>query len=167
MKIRVILPFILSVTFFLIGCEYEGQPTQTTSDVETKSLGKKPEKPERITFTGDLSGQEDILGCCPNAGPFPEYTMTLSGPLPAGTYDGNIFMNKVGKKPNQSYMVQFWWTENANNYYIEIRGGAIEEDKKNKTIIATFTEESCEIWINNDLTATEDVSFVLTRAPAQ
>ena len=64
--------------------------------MDTESLSKKPEKPERITFTGDLSGQEDILGCCPNAGPFPEFTMTLSGALPAGTYNGNIFMNVYG-----------------------------------------------------------------------
>jgi hypothetical protein len=159
--------FSMSIVF--VGCEYEGQPTQTTSNLETQSLSKKPIKPELIKFTGDLSGQQEVLGCCPNAGPFPEYTMTLSetfGEL-SGTYDGNIFMNKVGRKPNQSYMVQFWWTESANNYYIEIRGGAFEEDKKNKTIIATFTEESCEIWINNALTLTEDVSFVLTRAPAQ
>ena len=168
MKSAIISALLLSMSLIFVSCQNEVQPTQTTSDLVKQNLSKKPEKPELITFTGDLSGQQEVLGCCPNAGPFPEYTMTLSetfGEL-SGTYDGNIFMNKVGRKPNQSYMVQFWWTESANNYYIEIRGGAFEEDKKNKTIIATFTEESCEIWINNVLTSTKDVSFGLTRAPA-
>lgn len=165
MKSKVIAVLILAMALFFVGCEYEGQPTQTASGMDTESLSKKPEKPERITFTGDLSGQEDILGCCPNAGPFPEYTMTLSATFEelSGIHEGNIFMNKVGKGKNKSYMVQFWWTE-IDDYFIEIRGGVFQEDKKSKALTATFTDAPCEIWINDVFTSTVSVNFTLTRS---
>jgi hypothetical protein len=152
----------MSVVF--VGCEYEGQPTQTTSGMDTKSLSKKPEKPERITFTGDLSGQEDILGCCPNAGPFPEYTMTLSETFSdlSGTYDGNIFMNVYGAGKNKSYIVQFW----DETMFLEVIGGDIEKDNQTKTTTVTFTDEQCGVTIAN-VTTTFEVNFTLTRAPAQ
>jgi hypothetical protein len=154
------------MALIFVGCEFESQPTQTASDSETRSLSKKGEKIkiELITFTGDLAGSQVVEGCCPNAGPFPEFTMTLSGSIPAGTYDGNIFMNKVGGGKNKYYMVQFWWTE-IDNYFIEVRGGVFQEDKKTKTLTAKFTDATCKIWINDVLTPTVTVNFILTRAP--
>jgi hypothetical protein len=66
----------------------------------------KPDKPggskvEQIEFTGDLAGWQTVEGCCPNAGPFPEYTMTLGGDLPDGTYDGQLFINYYGAGQNR------------------------------------------------------------------
>ena len=152
----------VSISFYFLGCEneYDGLPTQNPSEFETQSLSKKPVRSELITFSGDLIGAQEVIGCCPNAGPFPDYTMSLSGDLPAGTYDGQIFMNYLGVGQNQSYIVQFW----TNTLFIEVRGGLIEQNKKNKITTVTFTAEPCEIWINDVLTGTVPVDFVLTRA---
>lgn len=164
MKSKVYGILILAVAFLFTSCEYEGQPTQTTSDVEAKSLSKKPERLESIIFTGDLSGQEEVLGCCPNAGPFPEYTMTLSETFVelSGTYEGNIFMNVYGAGKNKSYIVQFW----DGTIFLEIIGGNIEKDNQTKITTVTFTDEHCEVTIAN-VTTTFEVDFTLTRAPAQ
>ena len=79
MKSIVISVLMLSMSLIFVSCQNEGQLTQSTSDVETQILDKKPQKGELIIFEeGDLSGNEIVLGCCPNAGPWPEYTMTLS-----------------------------------------------------------------------------------------
>ena len=153
----------VSFSFYFLGCEneYDSLSTQNPSDIELQSFSKKPVKSELITFSGDLTGSQEVIGCCPNAGPFPEYTMTLSGDLPAGTYDGQIFMNYLGVGQNQSYIVQF----STNTMFIEVRGGLIEVNKKNKITRVTFIEEPCEIWINDELIETVMVDFVLTRAP--
>jgi len=70
-------------------------------DKEVTTHGK-PTKPgktntEWIQFTGDLQGGQPVEGCCPNAGPFPEYTMTLlfeGDNFSEGTYDGQLFINR-------------------------------------------------------------------------
>ena len=55
----------------------------------------KPDKPgntqtELIGFAGDFFyGSQPVKGCCPNAGPFPEYTLTLHVGL-IGT-DGTVY----------------------------------------------------------------------------
>jgi hypothetical protein len=158
---KVFSTLILSVTLILISCQYESQPTQNPSDLELQSFNKpKGEKGEWITFVGDLVGAQEVIGCCPNAGPFPEYTMTLSGDLPPGTYDGHIFMNVfiVGKGKNREklYIVQFW----TNSLSLEVIGGVIQEDKKTKITTVTFKNEPCYI---NDNTTPVYVSFTLTR----
>ena len=152
---------MLSLALFFVSCENEGQLTQSTSDVETQILDKKPEKGESITFVGDLAGSDVVVGCCPNAGPFPEYTMTLSGPFPVGTYDGNIFMNFTGSQSPGDYIVQFWWGEVPENYFIEIRGGEAINDRRNKILTVTFEDAQCEIFIDDELTETVYVSFIL------
>ena len=170
MKSAVISVLMLSMTLIFVSCENEGQLTQSTSDVETQILDKKPQKGELIIFQegGDLEGNEIVLGCCPNAGPWPEYTMTLSGsgPIPAGTYDGHIFMNFTGSQSPGDYIVQFWWGEVPSNYFIEIRGGEAYNDRKNKILNVTFEDAQCKIWINDVLKETVYVSFTLTRARA-
>jgi hypothetical protein len=108
-----------------------------------------------ITFVGDLEGSQEVQGCCPNAGPFPEYTMTLSGIFSEpGTYEGRIFMNVFGRGKNKSYIVQF----STNTMFLEVIGGVIQEDKKSKLTTVTVTNEPCVIDGNTIL-----VSFVLTR----
>ncbi len=170
MKSIVISALMLSMTFFFISCENEGQLTQSTSEVEKQILDKKPEKGESITFVGDLAGSEVVVGCCPNAGPWPAYTMTFSGPLPPEIsgilLEGNIFMNSTGRQSPGDYIVQFWWGEVPDNYFIEIRGGEAHNDRRNKILTVTFEDAQCEIYtgINYILTETVSVSFILTRA---
>ena len=181
MKSKTISVLILSITlilvsFILVSCKYDGSPTQNTSDLETLRLSKpnkpNPNKPElnseNITFTGDLVGSQEVIGCCGNAGPFPEYTMNLSVKFPPemrGEHDGHIFMNFFGAGKNkQSYLVQFWWTEGVNDYFIEIIGGDIERDRKTKSLTVTFVDVPCKIWINDLPKEPVTVSFNLTRA---
>ena len=154
---------MLSMTLFFVNCENKGQLTQSTSDVEKQNLNKKPVKPELISFEGDLVGSQEVEDCCPNAGPYPDYTMTLSGVFPTpGTYNGNIFMNVFGRGKNKEYKVQFW----TETMFLEVIGGNIQKDKITKTTTVTFTNELCEIWMDDVLTAAVNVNFVLTRAPA-
>lgn len=169
MKPLAISALMLSMALLFASCENGSQLTQNTSDLETQlSKGKPhPDNPptaELITFAGDLEGSETVVGCCPNAGPFPAYTMTLSGPLleslPAGPHDGQIFMNTVGTGRNRSYMVQFW----TETMFLEVRGGAVQEDKKNKSLTATFTNQPMTIHFDGESTYEVDVDFTLTRA---
>jgi len=130
----------------------------------------KPDKPgktktEWIAFTGDLIGDQSVEGCCPNAGPFPAYTMTLTfavdeNHLP-GTYDGQLFINRYGAGRDHKYKVQFW--NDDDGIAIEIIGGEIFDDKKNKILRVSFTDEMC---VNlNTGEAIGDVTFELVRTP--
>ena len=77
----------------------------------------------------------------------------------------NVFMDLSlkGHGKKKSYIVQFWWPEDAY-YFIEIRGGDIEENKKTKILTVTFVDEPCKIWINDVLlTEPVPVTFTLTR----
>ncbi len=114
----------------------------------------KPEKPDKpgnsftewIEFTGDLMGGQPVDGCCPNAGPWPAYTMTLGfdfDGFPAGTpINGWLFINYYGAGRDQKYKVQFWWDYDAN-LGIEIIGGKIHLDRKNKVLTVTFEGDEC------------------------
>ena len=146
--------------------------------------------PECIVFSDNLNdpnphgylegGQEGpVEGCCPNAGPWPAYTMTLHnlGPLPDGTYDGQLFINVFGTGPSQTYKVQFWTWDSENetpgtgDYFFQIYGGVLDRDRKAKVLTVTFTGESGTGWIYSDgfpdVPAIEvpidNVSFVIVR----
>jgi hypothetical protein len=176
MKSKVISVLILSVLFLsitliLVSCTYVGSPTQNTSYLETLRLSKPKPNREDITFIGDLAGSQIVEDCCPNAGPFPEYTMTLSEvfPMPMpGTHDGNIFMNvfmlmnERGRGKKKAYIVQFWWTD-GSDYFIEIIGGDIESNKKTKILTVTFDMVPCEIWIDGQYSSEVTVNFILIR----
>jgi hypothetical protein len=155
-----------------VSCENEGQPTENASDVEMQILDKKPHDGDRIIFKdGDLEGNEIVMGCCPNAGPSPVYTMTLSNTFPfedlRGTYTGKIFMNGTGRQSPGAYIVQFWWSENASDdtTFIEIRGGVARKDKRTKILTVTFVDDQCEIFINHVSIDTVWVDFTLIRDP--
>jgi len=147
------IALILSVTLILVS----------------SGLAKREPNSERITFTGDLVGDQEVEGCCGNAGPWPEYTMFLSDNFPdefQGNHTGNIFMNGA---PG-GYKVQFWWTEieggNETEYFIEFRGGVVHKDRKTKILTATYENvPSYEIWIGWDLQEPVTVTFTLTRDP--
>jgi hypothetical protein len=173
---RVITVLILSMTFILLNCQFESQPTQNPSDLETQNLSKKPKpgnKPnlELITFTGDMFGYEEVLGCCPNAGPNPAYTLELFyPPFPEGIsgtpIPGYIFMSPYGHNMPWDYKVVFWWidTGTTDTTFIGISGGDAQTDKRNKITTVTFEHEPMTIYYPNGDEETVDVSFVLTRA---
>jgi len=101
----------------------------------------KPGKPpstsgECIVFTGELAGKQVVQGCCPNHGPFPEYTMTLSDgileDIPGGEYPGNVFMNYWGAGRTRHYIVQFWTPQDA--LFLEVKGGVVREEKNKLTV---------------------------------
>ncbi len=120
-------------------------------------------KPEWIEFTGKLDGRQIVEGCCPNAGPFPEYTLTLDdglGGLPDGTHEGYLFINRYGAGRNQKYVVQFW----NDSLAIEVIGGVIDHDRQGKVLTVTFSNEVC--WHLETKVPIAVVSFVLVRSPA-
>jgi hypothetical protein len=134
----------------------------------SSGLSKREPNLERITFSGHLYGDQEVEGCCGNAGPFPEYTMTLSGEFPPtmlGKHEGKIFMNSFGRNMPWAYKVQFWWTESDTEYFIEIRGGEKNQDKKTKILTVVFTGEECNIWIDDVPQLPVTVTFTLTRDP--
>ncbi len=124
-----------------------------------KGKGGKP-KTEWIEFWGDLEGGQPVDGCCPNAGPFPEYTMTLAkdvGCVPAGTYNGYLFINGYGAGRDHAYIVQFWKDPEIS---IEIIGGDIDYDKWNRVLTVTFENAECLDYCTGN---TRLVSFTLVR----
>lgn len=128
--------------------------------VVSGAYADKPEKPpgkpqdpgttlDLIIFDGDLEGQAIVEDCCPNAGPNPRYTMTvtrklgsLPGPVvPGGVYEGFIFMNYFGTRKNQQYYVKFWGSSpsvDGLNIAIGIKGGIIDFDKKSRVLFVDF-----------------------------
>ncbi len=120
-------------------------------------------KTEWIEFEGDLAGGQAVERCCPNAGPFPAYTMTLNigvGCVPAGTYDGYLFINGYGAGRNHAYIVQFW---KDPEIFIQIIGGVIDNDKKNKVLTTvTFENAECVDYCTGTTTL---VTFTLVRHP--
>jgi hypothetical protein len=149
----------LALIFFLSMASY-------SIDQEVTAQGKPDPKAEQITFCGDLEGDEAVYGCCPNAGPFPPYTMTLGfdfGGYPAGTaIPGWLFINYYGAGRDQKYKVQFWW-DYDNDLGIEIIGGEIHHDRKTKELTVTFEDEEC-VFIKSK-TFIKYVYFTLIRKP--
>jgi len=138
---------------------------------------EKPPKPECIIFEDNVedvdvhvylesTGTTIIDGCCPNAGPAPEYTMTLHnicytsvfGPtcIPEVSLDGYVFMNVLGTPgPDQRYMVKFWTWDYAagdpifGDYFFEIRGGDLR-DKKTEGPNVTYMDGTATLWVYYD-----------------
>jgi hypothetical protein len=141
------------------------------SGQEAQGKPDKPDKPdnpkaEQINFWGDLEGDEAVYGCCPNAGPFPEYTMTLGfdfAGYPAGTpIEGWLYINYYGAGRDQKYKVQFWWDYDLD-LGIEIIGGEIYHDRRTKVLTVTFTNDEC-VYIKSK-TLIQLVNFTLVRSP--
>jgi hypothetical protein len=172
MKFIISFCFIFLFSLVLFDCSQKESSPVASEEANNLFKGKpdknpKSEKSELITFEGDFDGSQEVVNCCPNAGPFPEYTMTLSGPFPpemsGREISGNIFMNRFGRNLPWAYKVQFWWTENNKEIFLEVRGGVIQKDRRNKITTVTFTRDTCEIWIDNALTEKVLVDFTLTR----
>ena len=142
---------------------------------DAKGKPPKPDKPDEpdskaecIKFTEDLesAGETIISGCCPNAGPWPRYDMTLdTGSQLDGTHEGYLFINSLGTGPTQQYIVQFWtWdvdteTPGTGDYFFEIRGGTIVRDRKAKLLTVTYVDEAAVGWIYHDVSPTIQVDI--------
>ncbi|MCG6957865.1 MAG: hypothetical protein LJF04_17885 [Gemmatimonadetes bacterium] len=172
---RLLTFFTLSL--LVVACDTQPAAVDTV-DAQFAKTGKpdnpnKPQTPsscESIAFTGHLQGSADVEGCCPNAGPFPAYTMTLSEEaFPAGLsgeHEGNIFMNSLGRRVPGDYIVQFWWGESPDDYFLEIRGGEVTYDKRARLLTVRFENESMTIYHADDEPTSVNVTFTLTREPA-
>jgi hypothetical protein len=163
MKSKINSILIVSITMILVSL------ILVTSGL-SKPRPNPNSNPELIIFEGDLEGNQEVVGCCPNAGPNPEYTMFLSDTFPPefrGEHTGKIFMNSFGHNMQWDYKVQFWWNESDTQYFIEIRGGEVHRDRKTKILTVTFDNVLCyEIWIGYDLqTDPVYVTFNITRDP--
>ena len=148
----------LAAIFLLSMASYS-----TDQEVTTQGKPDKPgeSKTELITFEGDLAGYQAVDGCCPNAGPFPEYTMTLTkdvGHIPAGTYNGNLFINGWG---DRQYKVQFWIE--GCDFAFEIRGGVFDFNKWTRVSTVIFTDVLCEDFCTGQPLA--ELTFTLVRHP--
>jgi hypothetical protein len=168
MKSVVISVLMFSLAFIFVNCENEGQLTESASDVETQILEKKPHDGDLIIFTGDLAGIDTVMGCCPNAGPSPEYTMTMSDKFPVefrGEHTGYVYMNGFGRHLPWAYKVQFWWG-GEEEYFIEIRGGTVTKDKKSGILTGTFTTaDTCWTWDPNVVEEIIFIDFTFIRDP--
>ena len=143
------------------------------SGANAKGKPIKPDEPantetELVVFTEDLSGWQEVEDCCPNAGPFPQYGMTLNFPVasfPAGSYFyGQLFISSYRSGHDRKYKVQFWNDHDEPGHIaIEIIGGEIYKDKKTKTLTVVFTDEDCVDLHTKEFIAT--VNFTLVRTP--
>ena len=168
---------IFCIAILVASAVNAGKPDKPPKPPKTPGLTT-----ECIIFTGDLQsvdGGTKIVGCCPNAGPWPAYTMTLNvlGIYPE-SYDGYLFINVFGTGPNAEYKVQFWTWDYDNNeipgtgdYFFEIYGGVLDRDKKTKVLTVTVDNEPATVWVYYDgypenpavEISVQSVSFVLVR----
>ena len=159
-KWLIVIATFVSLMFVVTGLE-AGKPDTDNPNKPPKTDNPKKTKAECILFTGDLLGMAEVEGCCPNAGPYPTYTMTLSLPDsgdPNYQYQysgpGQLFMNGSGSGPNPGYKVQFWsWdgdteTPSGGDIFFEIDGGDIFfYDRKNEYLKVTFTGAKPALWL--------------------
>ena len=162
---------ILCIASLMASGAYAGQPK------DPGHQGKGQTETEWITFTGEFVGEGEVEGCCPNAGPFPEYQLTLTADLvgddgisyPAATYNGYVFMNGYREGKNRMYQVQFWTDEISapglpDHICIEVYGGVTDYNKKTKVLTVTFMNVEWNHVHERDIPQ-GNVSFVLTRSP--
>ena len=161
-KWLIVIATFVSLMFVVTGLEAE-KPDKDNPNKPPKSDSPKKTTAECIGFTGAfLVGMAKVEGCCPNAGPFPAYTMTLKlkdeggNAYYEGPYDGQLFMNFASDK---GYKVQFWnWDSDTEipgvgNIFFEIYGGDIIYDRKSKFLNVTFTDAQPTLWLYDEWNA--------------
>ena len=163
-KWLIVIATFVSLMFVVTSLE-AGKPAKPTKPDNTQT--------EWIAFTGDLAGGQEVEGCCPNAGPFPEYTMTFDVPafpalgIPAlvGTYDGELFISSYRIGQDRGYIVQFSNDHELEDHVaIEIRGGEVSVDKKTKEVTVVFENAECRDQHDPKELITY-VTFTLVRTP--
>ncbi len=175
------------IVFASILCIASLMASGANADKPENPGNKGKTKTQLIVFTGALQGWAHVAGCCPNAGPYPEYTITLPEPLvddsvspetvyPAGTYNGHLFMNSYGAGQVSEYIVQFHaccTDEDSDDLCeadlpemkFEIIGGTKVGVGKKKDRVLTVTFKDEKWWRDWDRTTDMGpVSFEITRA---
>ena len=138
--------------------------------------GKDGTKAECIIFTDNMEGWDShvwleggqdcaIEGCCPNAGPWPRYEMTLYNVCYTSAFGieeclepdsvlGYVFMNAYGRNaPYEGYKVQFWTWDYLDrgpgdgDFFFQVRGGTGGLDKKTKVSVVEFLNEEATLWV--------------------
>jgi len=152
---------VFCIAMLFASGAYAGKPDKEPKEPKPGNITT-----ECIVFTEDLEsvpGGEVVEGCCPNAGPFPAYTMTLNVMgIDPDTYDGQLFINTVRTRVNRQwitgYKVQFstWvWDIDTlpgkGDYFFEINGGDIVYDKTNDLLTVTFEDETATGWVYYDM----------------
>jgi hypothetical protein len=147
----------------VFGADAKGKPDKPGKSPRPGNITK-----ECIVFTGALEGGEVVEGCCPNAGPFPAYTMTLwieDLPLEAWgkTFEGDLFAKPVRFRENrrwvERYLVQFltWDWENdtpgTGDYSFEIFSDSddIVYDETTDVLTVTVEDGSATVWKYYDM----------------
>jgi hypothetical protein len=144
----------------------------------------KPGKPPRpgniaeecIAFAWDLEsvpGGTLVVGCCPNAGPSPAYTMNVHLDV-AGIHDdarvGYLFAKPVRTKfkgqTTRRYLVQFnTWDWNAEippgegDYFFDIRCDGNDIDETNDVLTVTVVDETATLWVLHNVNPECDPSI--------
>ena len=159
------------------------------SVADARGKPPKPEKTEKpnltiecIVFTDNendhdmehvyLDGGEDCatVGCCPNAGPWPQYVMTLHNLFYTSAFGatewlqefpvlGYLFMNEFGRNaPYEGWIVQFWTCDYqtrrpvGGDFFFQIRGGEqVPQPKKSKVSVIEFLDaDDATLWVYYD-----------------
>ena len=166
-KWLIIIATFVSLMFVVTGLE-AGKPSNPGKPDKSNKT-----KTEWIVFTGDLEGSQEVVGCCPNAGPFPPYTMTLSFAVEGSDYytpaytpiNGELFISGYSIGQDSGYIVQFSNEHNADNHVaFEIRGGEVSKDKKTKEVTVVFENAECRDQHDPKDLITY-VNFTLVRTP--
>jgi hypothetical protein len=155
---------VFCIALLIVSGAYAGKPPKEP---------KSPHRPgniaiECIEFTGDLAsvpeGGTVVEGCCPNAGPAPEYTMILKiESLQPGDwgqeFEGHLFAKplriKVKGQSTEYYQVHFctWdWDERLpaeGDYFFDIRcdGDDIQYDETTDVLTVTVEDETATLWV--------------------
>jgi len=168
---------IFCVTCLIVSGAYADKPPKPPKPPKPGNITK-----ECIVFTGDLEGGAVVEGCCPNAGPWPAYTMAFFqiADWPFGPHEGQLFAKPVRFRENRKwidrYKVQFWtWnydneTPGTGDYFFEIYSDSddIVYDETTNVLTVTVDGGDATGWeYDDDTHPTEipilDVSFVLEK----
>jgi hypothetical protein len=169
---------IFCIAMLIASGAYAGKPDKEPKPPRPGG-GKDGTRAECIVFVdngndGDLThvyleGGQDcaIEGCCPNAGPWPLYEMTLHNvqykdafgvevPLDDDPVLGLLFMNSWGRNaPYEGWKVQFWTCNYrarrpvGGDFFFQINGGtAVPQPKKSKVSVIEFLDaEDATLWV--------------------
>ena len=171
---------VFCIALLIVSGAFAGKPTKPPGK---PGGGEDKTRAECIVFVDNgndldddhvwLAGGQDcaIEGCCPNAGPFPQYRMTLHNACYESPYEaakclqvdepflGRLFMNGFGRNaPYEGWLVQFWTCDyrsgerpHYGDFFFQIRGGTGGDDKKTKVTVVNFlNEEDATLWVYYD-----------------
>ena len=153
---------VFCIALLIVSGAYADKPTKEPKEPKSPRPGNIAI--ECIGFTGsNLQGRQVVEGCCPNAGPFPEYTMTVDldfehihihDEARAGYLFAKPLRIKVKGQTTYYYIVQFnTWDWNAEippgegDYFFDIRCDGNDIDETNDVLTVTVVDETATVWV--------------------